>query len=319
MSFKNEIKKYLLNELMMDVVGIASAESLKDEPQGYRPTDILPGAKSVVVFGKSFPDGAVQSAFRKFEDGIKAAESVYSTYTNELCPNIVLLFDTFNACEFLERSYGFTAVPLQSGAMQNGVAINTDLPLFSGPYKAGLPMNLKNAALAAGLGEIGWSTHFLTPEFGPRIQIGAFITNLELEPDEPYSGPQLCDPIKCGVCTAICPTHAIKAPSEGKKLVSVCGKTCELTDFVPNRCSVAAMALRKKYEGALPVTDVLDNDDPSDAEIGAALKKRPINDYTYDHYPKFYCDKCLVYCPVGNWKERFADKNLSFFKGESAI
>ncbi len=320
MGFTTEIKKYLMNELAMDVVGIAPAEALKDEPKGYRPSDILPGARSVVVFGKCYPDGAVQSAFRKFEDGLKAAESVYSTYTNEICPNIVLMFDTFNTCQFIERTFGYTAVPLPSGAMQNAVAINTDLPLFSGPYKGGLPMSIKNAALAAGLGEIGWSTHFLTPEFGPRIQLGALITNLELDYDKPYDGPRLCKPEKCGVCSSLCPTHAISAEKDGGyELVSAGGKTCKVTKFVPNRCYVAAMALRKEYEGAYPVSDVVGSDDPSDGEIAAALKARPINDYTYDHYPKFYCDKCLIYCPVGNWKERFADKGLSRAEGGSSI
>ena len=34
----------------LDLVGIASADALSDEPEGHRPSDLLPGAKSIIVF-----------------------------------------------------------------------------------------------------------------------------------------------------------------------------------------------------------------------------------------------------------------------------
>ena len=55
------IKRYVLDTLGMDAVGIASVEALDDERAGHRPEDILPGAKAVVVFLKHIPDGIYQA------------------------------------------------------------------------------------------------------------------------------------------------------------------------------------------------------------------------------------------------------------------
>ncbi len=316
MSLTETVRRYILETLHADLCGFAPASALEEEPEGYRPTDIMPGAKSIIVFGKRIPDGAVQAAMRRLEDGNLRAESLYSTFGAEVFPGMALFFDTFNLAEYLERSFPASAVPLPCGPMQCGLPVNTDLPLFSGPWKAGIPMNIDRAALAAGLGEFGWSNRFLTPEFGPRVQFGAVLTNLELEPDGPYTGPRLCDPAACGVCARVCPTCAIAPVSPDNALEVGAGeKRCTVSRFVPNRCSVAAMALRKKYAGASPVEDAVDTEDPTDQELIAGLKKRPIDDYTLDHYPKFHCDRCLLYCPAGDWKRRFADRGLSRFTG----
>ena len=311
MNRSEKIKNYLLNKLGMDLVGIAPAEALADEPEGRRPTDILPGAKSIVVFGKRMSVGAVQAAMRVHEDGNKYAESIYSTYAADVCPGMVLFFDTFNASQYIERNYRGTAVPLPLGPMQNGIPVNTELPMFSGPYKAGIPMNINRAALAAGLGEYGWSNHFLTPEFGPRVVLGAVITNLELEYDAPYNGRPLCEPDKCGLCAKLCPVGAIGCVSvENETGISVPGKSCRVSQFAQNRCSVAAMEL--------PVAAELMNKPggPEDSDIAAAMKKLKINDYTLDHYPKFKCDECLLYCPAGDWEKKYRARGLSNMKGE---
>ena len=59
MDHSNEIKSRLRTVHDMDLVGIAPASALANEPNGHRPTDLLPGAKSVIVFGRAFADGAV--------------------------------------------------------------------------------------------------------------------------------------------------------------------------------------------------------------------------------------------------------------------
>lgn len=316
MTRTEEIRNYILTELNADLCGICPASALADEPEEYRATDIMPGCKSIIVFGKRMPDGAVQAAMRKLEDGNKAAESIYSTYAAEFMPAYNLFFDTFNLCNFMERKFRYSSVPLPNGPMQNGLPINTDLPMFAGPYKAGIPLNIDKAAMAAGLGEFGWSNHLLTPEFGPRVHLAAILTNAELDYDQPYHGKPLCNPASCGICAKLCPVGAIEPVADkNAATLSAGGKTVTVSKFHPNRCSVACMALKKKYAGAIAVEDVIETEDPTDEELIAAMKKRPISDYTMDHYPKFNCDRCLLYCPVGNWKARFADKGLSRFEG----
>lgn len=312
MSMTSELKKYIMSARNMDMVGIARASALQKEPEFHTPEEILPGAKSVIVFGRRYADGAIQGQMRKFEDGNTQAQSAYAAYASDLAPNFLLLFDTFNISQFVERTYGYTAVPLPCGPMQNGVPESTPMPVFAGPCRAGLPMNIEKAAMAAGLGEFGWSNRFLTEEYGPRIQFGAVITSMELEYDEPYHGPRLCDPEKCRVCVDMCPTKAIPAPGEcPAKEMSVEGKSVEVADLKVNRCIVASCALRKEFGGRVPVPDLVDSYDPTEEELVDAFAKKPIDSLSLDHYPKYFCDRCLVYCPVGNWEKRFRDTGLS--------
>ena len=48
-SLTKQIRGYLLGEQRMDLVGFCPASALETEPEGYRPTDILKCARSVVV------------------------------------------------------------------------------------------------------------------------------------------------------------------------------------------------------------------------------------------------------------------------------
>ena len=64
------------------------------------------------------------------------------------------------------------------------------------------------AAVAAGLGEIGWNGLFLSAEFGPRQRVVSVVTDVELEPTPMYDGPPLCD--RCMACVEDCPTDAFR-------------------------------------------------------------------------------------------------------------
>jgi reductive dehalogenase len=66
----------------------------------------------------------------------------------------------------------------------------------------------------AGLGELGRIGYLMSPNFGPRIRLGAITTDMPLVPDKPVSfGVQdFCT--KCLKCAANCPSGAI---SDGDK------------------------------------------------------------------------------------------------------
>lgn len=319
MSFTQELKNYILSAREVDLVGIAPASAMAHEEHFHTPEEILPGAKSIVVFGRRLSDGAVEQQMRKFEDNNVVAQSAYAAYASDLAPNFLLLFDTFNISQYIERHFGYTAVPLPCGPMQNGEPTSTPMPHFAGPHKAGLPFNIDKAAMAAGLGEFGWNNRILTPEYGPRVQFGAIITSMELAYDEPYHGEKLCDPKKCGICSKLCPTGAIPACGSGEeKEISIEGKSVTVSDLKANRCIVAAYALRSEFAGRIPTKDLVDSYDPTEEELVEAFAKKPIASLSLDHYPKYFCDRCLIYCPVGNWKERFEDRGLSKMGKENA-
>lgn len=70
------------------------------------------------------------------------------------------------------------------------------------------PLSLAHAAVEAGLGTLGLNLMLLTPEFGPRVILGAVLTGAELEPDRPLAHA-LCPGESCGRCLLACPADAI--------------------------------------------------------------------------------------------------------------
>ena len=52
----------------------------------------------------------------------------------------------------------------------------------------------------------------------------------------------------------------------------------------------------------------------TDVEATEAFAKKPISHTTLAHYPTHLCNKCMLYCPLGGWKEKFGDTGLSGFK-----
>ncbi len=70
-----------------------------------------------------------------------------------------------------------------------------------------LQFSFRIAAVACGLGEIGYSKMLLTPQFGPLQRIAFIFTDAELEYDEMYHGEPLCK--KCMKCVRECPGHCI--------------------------------------------------------------------------------------------------------------
>jgi len=65
----------------------------------------------------------------------------------------------------------------------------------------------KYAAVAAGLGEIGWHGIVLTPEYGVRQRFICIITNAPLQVNPLCQGPPLCK--KCFQCVEACPVNAL--------------------------------------------------------------------------------------------------------------
>jgi len=232
-------------------------------------------------------------------------------------PNMNLFFMQFNISQFIERTFGYTAVPVPSGPMHNVTPGNVPLPAFVGSKRVQYIIHSERAAYAAGLGDIAWNNMLVTEENGPRQAIGIVVTNMELDYDAPYSGEKLCDPAKCGICTKLCPTCAIPAADGEKDSYVVAGQTVEMAKINANACAVASMAFRKEFSGKFNNPDLIMNNNPTDEEIIDAYRnKMPISPYSLDHFPKHFCNKCMIYCPLGNWEEKFAQTGLSKFDGK---
>lgn len=301
-SITAQIKNFVLSQCGMDKVGIAPVSRFNESPEGFHPTDFLPGCKSIIVFCIRLPDGAVQATYRTFEDKLRHCHGIYGTYGYTIAPNFHLMFGNYKIAQFVENLTGEIATPTPAGPMQGAKA-----------------MSMRHCAVAAGLGEFGWHSIVLTPEFGPRNRFGAVLTTAELEPDPMYSGPKLCDPSKCRICVEMCPTKAISAYSpEIARYVKIGENEYSYGQTNWNRCRVACHGLLK---GAAADEDLFDpqNTNPIDADLLPAMRHFAIDPCSDSpqHSPTWKCGNCLSYCPVGNWKERFLDKGLT--KADTSI
>ncbi len=305
------IRDYLMKEAGMDLVGFCPASALSEEPEGYRPNDILKCAKSVIVFGRRLLNGAVQAQMRRLEDGEKAkyAESIYSTYGLELVPNWTMGLSTFYLADYIENMLGGTTQPLGCGPEMGTLPKNTPTPMFTGPNKDGLCMNIAHAAIAAGIAQPSWSNFPVTKEFGPRVQFGCLLTDLELVYTEPDDGPRLCNPETCHVCSDKCPMHALPAKDSGEKTQwRIAGRSYEVSKHDVNACYVATLGLRDEFAGIQKRGNLVSTMTPKHEDIVEAMKNFSISNSNLDHFPKCFCNACQIYCPLGNWDKIFGER-----------
>ncbi len=148
-------------------------------------------------------------------------------------------------------------------------------------------IHFRIAAVAAGLGEIGYSNLLLTPEFGPRQRVAAIITDAPLEPDPLFEG-KLCD--RCMLCVKNCPGHAI-SPKETVK-VNIGGKECEYAKLDQTACSIAYAGGVKEISPFLPddiAFDLSKSDKDKKGDGRPDLRKKlPFADATlssFHHWP----------------------------------
>ncbi len=174
--------------LGIDLIGIAAGDRFAEAPQGHKPTDILPAAKSIVVLAQRFLAGPMNNGH-------------WTSYTAVHEGNIGRLDSAaYYLSRFLEEQCAAEAIPVP--AM---------IPFFhwdeERQYAAG-DLSHKHAAVAAGLGAMGKNSLLITPQFGNRVNLVSIVTDLVIEPD-PIVDAELC-PAGCRLCVDACPAGAIK-------------------------------------------------------------------------------------------------------------
>ncbi|MDR1246364.1 MAG: hypothetical protein LBK57_04975 [Clostridiales Family XIII bacterium] len=294
---KNRIKS-LSKSLGIDMIGFAGTNRFCNAPDGRHPRDVLPGCKTVIVFGIRLLDGVTQANFRAFEDGRNDLKSIYATYGYTMVPNFEAAYACYAIARFIENNSSGIATPCSTGPMTNGFQIS-----------------IRHAAVAAGLGEFGYLGIVITPEFGPRIRFGAILTTSEIEADPMYAGPRLCKPKQCGICAKVCPTGAVGMPGEKEmRRVEIDGKEYEYSAVNFPKCRKALQAMTKSLGGK---EDYLTESDPGAEDILEAERRMPTDGKGLQHIPTWNCGRCQTYCPVGNWGEKFKKTGLS--KGAATV
>ena len=220
-NFTEELKK-AAKEGGVDLIGIAPIERFKDIPKEHNPSSIFPEVQSVIVIGKRITRGVI----RGIEEGTQFDS--YSLYGYSWLENRFLAMATFKTAEFLEDNK-WESVPLPN--------IPVQVPVMGIPVRAGLPapnvlVDFDDAAIRAGLGEIGYIDVFLSPEFGPRQRFQIILTDAKLDPT-PICEKTICEPDK--KFKEFCPLNAINTDKE--KTINICGKKMVVATVDYKKCA----------------------------------------------------------------------------------
>ena len=201
---KEKLKRFAYS-IGIDLIGIANIERFKNAPPRMNPANIFPEARTVIVVGFRIPRGTL----RGIEEGTNWISYTYFGY-HGLLNTFFIQKPLYELACFIE-DHGYEAVPYYSGVPEAQPDIK---PLRPGAVAPDVELSIRIAALAAGLGEIGWSKVFLTKKFGPRQRFHAIITDAPLEPDPLVQPGTICD--RCMLCVKACPCGAIPHIRDGK-------------------------------------------------------------------------------------------------------
>lgn len=220
------VKKRLI-QAGVTVAAIAPACALKDAPAGHRAEDIMPGAKSVIVFGIKLVSGAVNWPSLIWEDTRQTKIDCWRVY-DQCCFDAVNIkleqigMDIAIALELEEYQAIFfpgstdpTIVEERSFRKFEGMELPQLIETqkidalkdgLEKPTRAGAPLSFRHAAVAAGLATFGANNLALHPVFGPRVRFNAVVTDCEFDHYDTPLKEQVCLYDKgCRACIETCP------------------------------------------------------------------------------------------------------------------
>jgi len=192
------------------LVGIAPVERFEGAPSGHHPNDLMPDAKSVIVFALKFNQSVMAADLMGTESELIPAgyETGHLGHVQEHMYEF--MYDTNNwrlnwigakVVNFL-TSQGYSALPLESGKgfafhLQRLGSHRFDTSGFPGEHYSFF--SHRHAAVLAGLGDMGPNNLLITPEYGPRVNLNSVITSAELTSD-----PMLKDSVCLGESCMLC-------------------------------------------------------------------------------------------------------------------
>ena len=256
------------------VSGVAAVDAFAAAPEGRRPTDILPKAKSVFVIGGAQPRaGDWQSP---------NYQHMEVTSTSDRMQTLAL-----KIARIIEDRFGYYAVCVPPG-----------VDLGQQPF-----MSIAMAADLAGCGSKSLAGPVLHPEFG-FMYYGAIISTLPLPADEPLD-PPACPAAECvqmyaaegtTPCLNICPAKAggcLDGRIEGERFTD--------RQYDAERCATRVQnywvpGFQKVLGATLREPDA----DKQKMMLYSSMFSRTLWSMTYSNVSQGQCAECMRVCPVGN-------------------
>jgi epoxyqueuosine reductase QueG len=176
------VKEYGINA-GADVVGIAASTDFALAMEGFKPTDVLPECRSVIVLGATFPPEALND-IAEYTASRNAMLSAMTDMAKEVAKRIKV------------AGYKSKAISASGGKSVDG----------DGRKEMFGHISLKHAAEIAGLGVIGKNYLLTNPHYGNLLWLSAVLSDAELVPDEKVQST-MCE--NCNICVEACPAGAL--------------------------------------------------------------------------------------------------------------
>jgi len=232
-----QVKEYA-RQCGADLVGIGSMDRFEGAPMQMDPRYIMPAAKAIIGLGFRIHRGLL----RGIEEGTFFAAYPAMGYANinDVYAPMVLR----EVGNFLE-DHGYEAMLYQNTSVRLGCGVGK--PVAPDKPKPDVFLHFRIAAVICGMGEIGYSKLFLSPEFGPRQRLAFILTDAPLEPDPLFEG-QLCD--RCQGCVKECPAGALSRDETVQ--VTVAGRQLEWGKLDEPKCAAVYQAGVPEYSPFMP-------------------------------------------------------------------
>ena len=219
--------------------------------------DVLPSAKTILAFACGHSRAALDSKNLQVKQNDTMA--------------------TYEKVRAISKELAMTL----EGQGYSTLAIPAFLPMDMSDGKYGVvgSVDLRRAAVEAGIGSYGKSGLVLVKGFGPRVRLGAVLTSAPLKPTRKKVA-SLC-PEKCRVCLSGCPGKAL--PGKGEVDKRACGRV------------IFQFGLRGmiKFVGEM-------------IEASAERKTELLKSYPFRELWQslasgnyYYCFECQGLCPIG--------------------
>lgn len=252
----SETVKSAAKAMGADLVGIGSMDRFEGAPEYADPRHIFPEARAIIGLGFRIARGYL----RGIEEGTHFYQYPSMGYANI---NEVYAPSVLHELACMLEDEGWEGAAFRNTGGRRTVSDMTDDPAeswtlgrtirFTEPVAEDRPapdvmFQFRIAAFICGMGEVGWSKVFLSPEFGPRQRFAFMLTDAPLEPDPMMQPGTLCD--RCMACVAECPVGAIGRDESVK--ITVAGHDLEWGRLAEWDCFHGYMGTNKETNPFLP-------------------------------------------------------------------
>jgi epoxyqueuosine reductase len=225
---KNEVNDALRN-LGAFKVGVADPQKgFVEALDGCHPRNVMKSCRSVIVY--AFNIGMDYYTALDYEHNNIRLGHLYRDWTG-------LQLITFLRKKGLDAA----EVPREFADEKNRIAL----------------LSFKLAAYEAGIGVFGRPSIIITPEYGPKINIGVVLTDAILKPDGRTENFSPCE--HCNVCTRNCPVNAIRSDVPPPK------------GFDRNKCVSFVDWLKEKTDGQVKLCGICFNKCPAGKVVHETL------------------------------------------------